>query len=113
MVVLSNLDAYSADLAAEDVTPEFLAEKTLGKLKGRPANLDTVRNLGPTFDSSCLYVLSELRCRFWLWEKEKDIYKDTDIRGIELRFLASQDWKVQAVEGLYIYDRLRRGATSE
>jgi len=89
---------YWADIKVEDVTPEFLAEKTLAKLKGKPMDLETIRGVGLFFNSSCASVLLEVRCTFWMWAKEQEL------KGIELQFVAG-DGKVNDVIAKYVYGK--------
>ena len=87
---------YWADIKVEDVTPEFLAEKTLAKLKGKPMDLETIRGVGLFFDSSCASVLLEVRCTFWMWAREQEL------KGIEVQFFEG-DGKVNRVTAKYVY----------
>ena len=96
--VVGDVGVYWADIKVEDVTPEFLAEKALAKLKGKPLDLETIRGVGLFFNSSCASVLLEVRCTFWMWAREQEL------KGIELQFL-EEDGKVNGVTAKYVYDR--------
>src|SRR5262245_54834218 len=96
--VVGDVGVYWGDMKEEDVTPEFLAAKTLDKLRGRDVDLKQIRSVGPFFDSSCIRAMSEVRCVFWLWNKG-----DRDMRGIELRFLSDPSRKITGVTGEYVY----------
>ena len=96
--VVGDVGVYWADIKAEDVTPEFLAEKTFAILKGRSMSLEQIRGVGRFFDSSCASVLLEVRCTFWMWAKE------ADLKGIELQFL-EKDGIVSGVTGKYVYSK--------
>jgi hypothetical protein len=93
-----------SDITAEDVTPKFLEDKTLSKLKGRSATLENIRGLGPSFASSCIWALSEVRCQFWLWTKGED-----EMKGIELHFLTDEDHKISGAVGTYVYSQRTQG----
>lgn len=96
--VVGDVGAYWADMKPEDVTPRFLAEKTLARLQGQSLSLETVRGVGQFFDASCARVLLEIRCTFWLWAK------GDELRGIELQFV-EEDSKVGGVIGQYVYGK--------
>lgn len=102
--VVGDVGVYWADIKAEDVTPDFLAERTLARLRGQPFGLGTVRSLGRFFDSSCTSVLVEVRCTFWLWDN------DDKLRGIELQFVRAAG-TIADVKGQYVYGK--RGGNRE
>jgi hypothetical protein len=99
--VVGDVGVYWADMRADEVTPDFLAEKTIARLHGQSSSLETVRTTGIFFDSSCASVLLEVRCTFWLWAN------GDELRGIELQFVDT-DGKVTGVVGQYVYGK--RGA---
>jgi hypothetical protein len=87
------------NIKEEDLTPNFVAERTLARTRGQPLYLQTVRDLGPSFDSACTQVMLEIRCTFWLWAK------GDELRGIELQF-ADEDYShVSDVTGQYVYTK--------
>ena len=94
--VVGDVGVYWADIKVEDVTPEFLAEKTLAKLKGKSMDLETIRGVGLFFNSSCASVLLEVRCTFWMWAREQEL------KGIEVQFFEG-DGKVNRVTAKYVY----------
>lgn len=81
----------------EELTPDYVAQRTLARLRGQPLYLQTVRALGPTFDSGCTEVMVEVRCTFWLWADADDL------RGIELQFADEDFSHVSGVTGRYVY----------
>ena len=67
-------------IPANLLTPETIAERTKAKLveRGKPITLASVRDLGFTFDESCVAEGLKIRCTFWYWysqspRKEKGI----------------------------------------
>jgi len=97
--VLGDLKVPWDEMKEEDVTPEFLAAKTLAQVRGQPERLETMRSLGPFFDHGCSYSLRQTRCVFWMWESEGE-----KLRGIELRFESDQEGRIVGTTGRYVYD---------
>lgn len=92
---------HPRSIGEEAMTPQFVAAETEKRLKGKPLNLETIRGIGPHFDSSCIRrSLVEVRCTFWMWTFEDQH------RGIELQFERDEHGhNVGHVRGQYIYDK--------